>query len=1075
MSFEKYSKIYEDYNDGTTLRTGGTPMTVRFDTKPKKDTKYRLFAVGETEMFYQWKNEPDMPRHYLSICDALNSENARKARFCLDLSSKRPETYIRRVYKRIKWPPFLSYIWMNPIPTAWKYGVWVKADGLHIEKDGYLHMMVELRRQKEGVNPNSVENQPDEVHIIDLCEGTYDWTKLEKEIQINGNTALIGVWFEGVRYSGKIYIESPFLSADGQNLLPEFDMPLFDKEHFDWTAQYLSRKEWPEFEITLNGQVILQGEIFERCHRDSEWEIDLPYELLTDKNELTIKLISDYHDPLPYSVHELGIIEHPDAELSLIAVSPSGSVSEGAYLLVRTRAENTIVSFESLDGILQGEKEYHFAEAGLHGIRLGCHAAAPSARFALTSGNCRIEGMIDHIFEKTADGVVTGTGDLIYIEQALNDVEEYLSWYISNGVGNLVTIRPTYRWSGTRELSPEVWRLFTRVLNELGMKYSLMVDGRELPGLNANPDDGMLAGDGYLGRQTHEFDGTLFYWGAPTAKTATDIQNWEMRERIFYEDPRHTNLRCSPKHLYWRGDTLHFYKDPDIPRDTLKTKEAKQEVLKTTRYDATRHTGPAVMFKYFLESGYDWVGAETMYQTLEPMMSFIRGATASYGKNAIGVHHAVQWSSSPHDCQAHFDRYRLALYGSYMQGATEINTEEGLWHLEEYYAHYHRFSSGCIGHLEEHRDFYRYLVSHSRTGKFYTPVALIHGNCDGWHGFGNHHPWGWSEQPISPAEKSWELLKVFYPMAKPGVPVYIHGAPEDRPLGYHSGTPIANVDAIPAEDQRGLLSSYRFAAFLGYNYAELSHAENLIRFVNDGGKLLLTRAHLTSTTDFENIKAGRLTEAIGHPLSFTDGEPIYREGHVNGKPVRVCTNILSPDKILKNTDEGTPLILRYKLGQGSVILVNALCYPANPAIRSDYETLLGSYAHEACAAEWAWCETPAEVGSAVWEQPDGSRHFYFIANDWYHPKDDIRTAMLRIGNDRYEIQMPFGTMIKCVVSNACAAWPHSEDGEVLSVTDGAVTVQGKGIVAFTLAKNGKAWDASIDFSEETVQTLFFEF
>ncbi len=545
-----------------------------------------------------------------------------------------------------------------------------------------------------------------------------------------------------------------------------------------------------------------------------------------------------------------------------------------------------------------------------------------------------------------------------------------------------------------------------------------------------------------------------------------------MQQKIFREDPKHTNLTYAPNRLHYDGDAV-YARDPNIARDTHLTKEAKIRHLHDTRFDATRHTGPAATFKYFLEAGYSWVGAETMYQTMECIMPFIRGASASYGKKSFGVHHALQWSSSPHDCPKHFRRYRLALYSSYMQGATEINAEEGLWRLEEYYVNYHRFTDACKGHLKEHQDFYEYLMSHSRTGKFYPPVALIHGNCDGWHAFRNHHPWGWSEQTVSPAEKSWDLLKVFYPLSKPGESIYIHGAPTDRSLGFHSGAPICNIDAVPAEDTSSLLNAYRFAAFMGYNYAELSHAEALTNFVKNGGTLLLTRAHLAATTNFADIKAGNLTETPGHPLSFTSSHPIYAEEHINGKCIRVCTNVKAPDKILKTTDEGSPLISLYKLGKGSVILMNILAYPSDPAIRCDYETLLKTLAENACREEWAWCETPAEVTSAVYEQEDGSRHFYFLAIDWYHHINDIRTATLRIGNDRYSIEMPFGVMIKCVVNDSSAAWPHSENGEVRSLDAASARVQGRGIVTFTLAKDGKTKDITVNFSNDTVQTVEF--
>ena len=102
-----------------------------------------------------------------------------------------------------------------------------------------------------------------------------------------------------------------------------------------------------------------------------------------------------------------------------------------------------------------------------------------------------------------------------------------------------------------------------------------------------------------------------------------------------------------------------------------------------------------------------------------------------------GVHHAVQWSSSPHDSPARFRRYRLALYVSYLNGVTDINTEEGLWRIENHFTYYHRFSPACEGHKKEKQDFYKYISTHTRSGDIYSPVAFVHGRDDGTTFFGS--------------------------------------------------------------------------------------------------------------------------------------------------------------------------------------------------------------------------------------------------------------------------------------------------------------------------------------------------
>ena len=69
---------------------------------------------------------------------------------------------------------------------------------------------------------------------------------------------------EGKNYTGKCWFEHPELSADIHNMLPAFAEPVSDKPEFDWTGQYISRKELPEFAIKLNGEQIFEGELAKR-------------------------------------------------------------------------------------------------------------------------------------------------------------------------------------------------------------------------------------------------------------------------------------------------------------------------------------------------------------------------------------------------------------------------------------------------------------------------------------------------------------------------------------------------------------------------------------------------------------------------------------------------------------------------------------------------------------------------------------------------------------------------------------------------------------------------------------------
>ncbi len=1068
MSFEVFKEIYRS-SEGTTLRAGGKAWGVEASLKPEENKSYRLFTVGETEQFYLWKNEPDCPHLYRMLTDALDNEHAIRDRYCLDLSCKKFEEYKKRIFKKIPWKPVkLSYLEMEPVPTDWVFGITASAKDLKLKKDGVIQMRLDIRYAKEGTDPKSVSNDPDERIIISIPEGTYTGQRLEKQITIPSNTANVCVFIEGAGYRGGIYVEQPTLKGNGYNLLPAFTESVADDTNMDWTAQYLSRKEWPEFRVRLNGQVIYTGEIFERCHRFSEWELDLPQGLLKEDNIISYELISDYHEPLPYTIYQVGIIEQPFDELNIIAVSEIAPLGGRARVLVKTKEPDMTVTLNCKRDAITGKKQWYFKDAGLHGILIECLAPCENAEFTLSYHGKEVKGSIKRIAIKNEDKVITGTGDMIYVHQDEKSVEEYLSWYLSNGIGDFVTIRCVYRWSGSRLMDRRMWKKFRRLMNELELKYVVMVDGRELPGLSVQPDVKMLAGKGFLGAQMHERDGAQFYWGKITPKSISEEQWINMMELQYKEAPENTASYKAESFTYHNG-TMYLYADRREYDDYCEEhKKCVRSLGDVRRETDVRHTGPSTAFKYLYEAGYKWLGAETMYTSMEPLMGFLRGASKHQGTDVFGVHHAVQWSSSPHDSIAKYRRYRLALYLSYIQGATDINTEEGLWRIEEYYSGYNRFSDVCMNYMKQQQDFYRYVSSHTRSGKMYGPVALLHGREDCVLLFGKR-TWGTDKEPTL-ADDSWELLKAVYPDSKPFDPLYVHNCPENEKIGYYSKTPYGNVDAIPVEASRRIYNDYRGLVFLGYNRFTDEDSKKLLSYIRGGGRLLLCDSHLNVSSLYSEIKSGNL-KFDEDLMSFAKGEPEFIKDTVNGKELFVCSNIKEPTEILEATDSGRPLVCSYKIGKGEAVLFHTKEYPAHPAIRTLYEKYIEQFFTEEAQKEEIWIEAGDGIQFAVYDQADNSKHIYVLAVDWYNWEDDLRSFTLRLGDEKYACGIPFGTMLKCVCVHNIGAWAENEDGEALSVNEDSIEVQGTGRVSFALARNGAVERITVDFTENNVQTV----
>jgi hypothetical protein len=203
-------------------------------------------------------------------------------------------------------------------------------------------------------------------------------------------------------------------------------------------------------------------------------------------------------------------------------------------------------------------------------------------------------------------------------------------------------------------------------------------------------------------------------------------------------------------------------------------------------------------------------------------------------------------------------------------------------------------------------------------------------------------------------------------------------------------------------------------------------------------------------------------------LPFIDGAPRFEKATVSGCELEVITNLSPSAKVILTTENGLPLIAKIAYGRGEITFFTAKAYPANEAIKPLYENELGKLASEAVASEEIFAEASSGVEFAVYDR-DSERDVYFLAVDWYRAPEILRHAKLIIGKNEHEISLPFGVMIKASVSGGFAAYPDSENAEVISVKDGIARLQGTGRVKFTFIKGKESYTKEIDFSSVSYQ------
>jgi len=1072
---EKRFTIKEEINDRV-IRAGESVFFSFCADGMRVHDKHSLFFTCEDRKYFPFKAESQNDKLYMILDDSLDYDHARNDTYCLNMSCDAPKAFAKRAAFTIYWNRDVA---QGQRSALWNLGISAKAENLAVCPDGYLRLRLEKWLLREGVEPGATNAAPDETILLDIPEGSYDYQVLKTAVQMDdATTACVLVTLEGIGYAGSIYLETPFLRCgEGDNLLPPFDVGVLGAEKYAWCGQNLSQREWPQFVMTLNGKTFFEGEVFLRMHRYSPVELEIPQGLiLPGENRLEIAYTSAYNRPLPVAIRQMEILERP-ARPFVVRFCPDFVEADGLLrVLLETQQED--LSLECISDDFLPVSSLSFSQKGLHGLTLKPQKVRHDMTFLLRCGEWEEHCRVDRTVYRQQDHVLCGSGDMIYVDSSdEKTVMTFLSWFMEQELGKLVTIRPVYHWGGQRTLEPKVWERFKEFCREMGLSYVLMSDGRDLSGIDKNPSIAQLQGEGFLGRQVHERDGQLFYWGMRPRDTQP-ISNtfFDLAMRLFRENPEHGEGNYNPNNIICRDGYTSFRRDLLPVADRKVAHDTVARLIRQFAEDFPRHTGPAVVYKYFYEQGFSWLGAETMDGAMEGQLAFLRGAAKAYGKDKTGIHHALQWSTYPHDTPQRYRRFLLANYVSYMHGMTDINTEEGFWFMEAESSYFNRLSQACEEHRKMQRIFHRFLSTHSRTGLFHTPTALLYGRYDGWNGFYQPYLWGMANLPVGEAEDSWKLLKLFYPlnhvvrtgMAKTG---YI---PEDndQPFGCYSGTPRGNVDVIPVEN--GLFAEYRLLCFAGYNAAEPQDLDRLRAYVQQGGTLLASWLHFSPTTADAQIAAKQHT-ILQHPLTerLSDGAPVFETDTVLGAKIRVCTNLPQDMEVIEKTDSGRPLIFAVNDGKGKLYLLNAFSYPGEDAVYEPYARMLAKLHDAFMAQEPASLVCGEDVGYTLYLQENGQIHLYITPVDWYRDPTPKRHAALKLGESRYPMELDFGILTKVVVQGEVAAWTEDMEAEVLRVDADSVTVQGYHDTTVFVAKEGALTRYPVSFGAEPKKTLTF--
>lgn len=1067
MNLHQFENLYSiphnkingpNFHEGKYMLRPQDSVSVIFDKEDvvknlNENYRYKLRLTGEVGLYSMWRTEASFQLLYRLLDDSL-STNTHHSPYCLNVESEDGKYPLMAWYKvnlPVNTAPFFT---MKNYKGELDFSIWHKNSNVKLQKDGRVCFIIEVFSENSLYHPDDINRTPNKIYTLGISEENCCWKKSSMKINIEGNTSCVLVHLAGENFTGKLQLEDPFLGTEEKyNLLPSFAPAAANKHKFNWLGLNFSKKEWPEFDVCLNGERVFTGPLFNKIYRWPTNEVEIPEGLMQNgQNLMTIKYLSNYRDTLPYMLKKVEIITLPDEVFNIVACPSVVDAEDEFTILIYTSKEDIEIHIESDNKEIQSlNKVVTLTKPDYHTVRFKASKAGKGANITFKCGNYSVCSIIERIVKRQNDGVLAGSGDAVYIPQNIDEMKHFIAWNLHHQIGNAISFRPCYRWTGTRTLNEEMWRQIVDFCDNNKIYYCNMIDGRELPGCSANPSPTLLEGQYYMGAQTHEKDGTYYYWGTKPVPKEEELYNevWNRLASpggIFAVTPMSRTSIWTFRHI----NPIAANNMEEAANNFI------EHISKISPY-ASRHTGPSVLFKYFYQAGFKWQGAEIMYGPHELVFSALRGASLCYGTEDFGSHIAIQWSTSPHDTVQRYRRYFLSLYTCYMQGVNHINTEEGLWRMEQDYVDYERFDDACISHRKIHQAFYKFIRTHTRRGKIHTPIAFIQGRFDGWTSFTQGNVWmqQGKEWEFSYPEKSWDMLKVFYPLSKLSS-IYEYPC-KNESNGLYSGTPYGNVDIIPVESDVELLNKYDAISFLGWNSALNSDIDKLYEYVRNGGRLLLGWPHLYATT-----KRG---DTLKKDTVLVDKELIENLLGVqfNGfTDVKVDNYNLTFGKVelisataLKDGIDGIPSVIENKIGKGSVTFVNIKAYPSEEYANKLYEEVIRSFGEYSVMKEQnkGWMKCPEEVGFTVFDR-EHLRIIYILNINWWDEENTDREATLLWGNGQRQLNIGRDELNIVTLSENWAVWTNDNETDVMDIMedeeDVNIGLQGIGEITITL-------------------------
>ena len=422
---------------------------------------------------------------------------------------------------------------------------------------------------------------------------------------------------------------------------------------------------------------------------------------------------------------------------------------------------------------------------------------------------------------------------------------------------------------------------------------------------------------------------------------------------------------------------LPIAEDMQAAKDSY-VKEVKRhvDIDRALGVDKVSVVESSMIVTYDLEAGIDYSISEIMPRDPERIMAISRGTMKAFDRELWGTYFAHEWyAGNFHDDMLKRKRLESEYKYAYLNGSNVICHESGDELMNAHGREFGYDSEVCRDFRAFIQSFGEYINSDDRPkGQPITRIAFVQGNLDSQRG-GNggcfvwgqydRKDWGYSEP-----EWSWRITDEVNRKSRWFDPFAFECDGKD----FTGQVPYGTYDIIPATAPHTVMSQYDTLIYAGWNTMTEEQLENLEKFVENGGTLLISAAHMNASAkrvgEFTPIRGGDISKLCGCTLTgkqisynygvkfrseslvegmqypttlMTFSDPKFSEGYIDyavSKPAGGTVITTIEDSFNYVDQPGLPNIIENKLGKGNVIFMTSSCYPGRGALYPLYSMVV---------------------------------------------------------------------------------------------------------------------------------------